>query len=284
MTLGELNKHIIERLEPALGSNEARATARLLLEDDLAVTQTTLLTHPDRVLEPETPSRFDRYISRILAGEPPQYVMGQVRWMGMDIEVTEATLIPRPETAELVDRITDDFDGRSDLRVADLCTGSGCIAVALARALPFARVDAVDVSHEALQVAGINIVKLAPKGSVNIFEADVLKGIPGDEKYDIIVSNPPYVLESEASGMERRVLDHEPHLALFVPDADPLRFYRAIVSEAAVRLKPGGVLYFEINPLEATALSDMLAKAGFAAEVWRDSQGRQRFISATRKS
>ncbi|MDE6301451.1 MAG: peptide chain release factor N(5)-glutamine methyltransferase [Muribaculaceae bacterium] len=281
MTLGELNRHIIDRLTPSLGLSEARATARLLLEDDLAVTPVKLLTAADRVLEPETLPRFEGYLDRIAAGEPPQYVMGRARWMGMDLTVTPDTLIPRPETAELVDRITDDFAAR-DLRVADLCTGSGCIAVALARALPYARVDAVDISDGALVVARKNS-SLAPAGSVNIIKADVLKGIPGDTLYDIIVSNPPYVLQSEAADMEPRVLEHEPHLALFVPDDDPLRFYRAIASQARSRLNPGGRLYFEINPLEADALSEMLSAAGFEPDVWRDSQGRRRFITASLK-
>ena len=281
MTLGELNRHIIDTLTPSLGNSEARATARLLLEDDLGVTQTALMLHSDRALEPETPARFEGYLKRIASGEPPQYVMGRARWMGIDFAVTPDTLIPRPETAELVDLITDDFEA-TDLKVADLCTGSGCIAVVLARALPFAHVDAVDISDGALAVARLN-AKLAPAGSVNVIKGDVLKEIPGSQTYDIIVSNPPYVLESEKNEMEPRVLDHEPHLALFVPDSDPMRFYRPIARNAALRLKPGGKLYFEINPLEAEALSAMLAENGYESEILRDSAGKNRFIKACLK-
>lgn len=278
MTLSELNRHIIETLTPQLGQSEARATARLLLEDDLGVTQSALVLNPDRVLEPETPVRFDRYLSRIISGEPPQYVMGTARWMGMDIAVTPDTLIPRPETAELVDLITDDYSA-ADLRIADLCTGSGCIAVALARALPFAHVDAVDISDRAIAIARKNAA-LAPAGAINVLKANVLQDIPGTDAYDIIVSNPPYVLEGEMAGMEPRVIDHEPHIALFVPDDDPLRFYRAIADKARNRLKAGGTLYFEINPLEVDNLKQMMSGYGFDTEFIRDAQGKQRFIKA----
>ena len=278
MTLSELNRHIIETLTPQLGQSEARATARLLLEDDLGVSQSALVLNPDRALEPETPVRFDRYLSRIISGEPPQYVMGTARWMGMDIAVTPDTLIPRPETAELVDLITDDYSA-ADLRIADLCTGSGCIAVALARALPFAHVDAVDISDRAIAIARKNAA-LAPAGAINVLKANVLQDIPGTDAYDIIVSNPPYVLESEMAGMEPRVIDHEPHIALFVPDDDPLRFYRAIADKARNRLKAGGTLYFEINPLEVDNLKQMMSGYGFDTEFIRDAQGKQRFIKA----
>lgn len=278
MTLSELNRHIIETLTPQLGQSEARATARLLLEDDLGVTQSALVLNPDRVLEPETPVRFDRYLSRIISGEPPQYVMGTARWMGMDIAVTPDTLIPRPETAELVDLITDDYSA-ADLRIADLCTGSGCIAVALARALPFAHVDAVDISDGAIAIARKNAA-LAPAGAVNVLKANILQDIPDTDSYDIIVSNPPYVLEGEMAGMEPRVIDHEPHIALFVPDDDPLRFYRAIADKARNRLKAGGTLYFEINPLEVDNLKQMMSGYGFDTEFIRDAQGKQRFIKA----
>ncbi|MDE7468333.1 MAG: peptide chain release factor N(5)-glutamine methyltransferase [Muribaculaceae bacterium] len=278
MTLSELNRHIIETLTPQLGQSEARATARLLLEDDLGVSQSALVLNPDRVLEPETPVRFDRYLSRIISGEPPQYVMGTARWMGMDIAVTPDTLIPRPETAELVDLITDDYSA-ADLRIADLCTGSGCIAVALARALPFAHVDAADISDGAIAIARKNAA-LAPAGAVNVLKANILQDIPGTDSYDIIVSNPPYVLESEMAGMESRVIDHEPHIALFVPDDDPLRFYRAIADKARNRLKAGGTLYFEINPLEVDNLKQMMTGYGFDTEFIREAQGKQRFIKA----
>ena len=150
MTLTELYRKIIDELSPSLGANEAKATARLLLEDDLGVTPAVLALRGDRVLEPETITRYGRFISQIKAGEPPQYIIGSAHFMGMDLKVTPATLIPRPETAGLVDMIVDDNSGKTGLHVSDLGTGSGCIAIALSRALPFAEVDAVDISGDAL--------------------------------------------------------------------------------------------------------------------------------------
>lgn len=276
MTLAELNKHIITSLSPVLGDGEARATARLLLEDDLGATPTTLVMRGDRVLEPETGTRFDRYISQISAGMPPQYAVGKAHFMGMTLEVTPDTLIPRPETAELVDIITDTFGQQPDLHAYDLGTGSGCIAIALSRALPFLDITAVDISEGALSVARRNAVAL--KAKVNFVKADILSGMDAPAtRLDFIVSNPPYIAEKEHTTMESRVADHEPAQALFVPDSDPLRFYRAIFRWAVDALKPSGRLFFEINPLYARDLVNLGAKLGFDCEIRRDSFGKDRF-------
>lgn len=282
MTLEELNQHIIKSLTPSLGQSEAKATARLLLEDDLGVTPAMLALRGDRVLEPETPPRYERFIKKIAAGEPPQYVIGSAHFMGMDLKVNEATLIPRPETAELVDIITDRSGGRSDLNVCDLGTGSGCIAIALSRALPFARVTAIDNSDAALAVARENGAKLNA-ANVSFVKADILGKLPQPaEPYDIIVSNPPYIVESEKADMEPRVKDYEPEAALFVPDSDPLRFYKAIADYAATALAQGGKMYFEINPLFSDSLVKMLAAKGFGCEILRDSFGKNRFAVCSR--
>lgn len=276
MTLSQLNSYLLERLTPALGAGEAKATARILLEDDLGVTPVKLMMSGDRVLEPETERRMQRYADRITAGEPVQYVLGRARFMGMDFEVNTDTLIPRPETAELVDLVTDRYRNRSDLRVCDIGTGSGCIAISLARALPFSSVTGVDISQGALDVAQRNAQRLA---KVAFVRADILqKPLLGGSPFDIIVSNPPYIAQSEASDMERRVTDFEPHTALFVPDSDPLRFYTAIVKYAADgALKPDGTLFFEINPLFATQLQTMCRNNGFDCTLVRDAHGKQRF-------
>ncbi len=281
MTLAELNKHITDALTPSLGHNEAKATARLLLEDDLRVTPTMLALRGERVLEPETVSRFERFIARINAGEPPQYVTGSARFMGMDLKVTPATLIPRPETAELVDLIVDRSGGKADSQVCDLGTGSGCIAIALARALPFAKVVAIDNSPEALEVARENGKRLS--GGVTFVRADILIDLPRPSApYDIIVSNPPYIADSEKAGIEARVKEHEPASALFVPDSDPLRFYKAIADYANDALAQSGKMYFEINPMFADRLVSMMASKGFSCEVLRDSFGKNRFAVCAR--
>lgn len=273
MTLGELNKFIISELTASLGESEARATARLLIEDDLGITPTTLVAHSDRLLEPETEIRFRKFVKNILAGIPPQYVVGRARFMGLNLKVTEATLIPRPETAELVDIVIDYAAGRKDLHIADIGTGSGCIAISLARALPFAELTAFDISADALNVARDNCAALAPQ--VKLKQADIL--IQDIGTYDIIVSNPPYIAEHERASMEARVVEHEPASALFVPDSDPLKFYRAIIENSH-----SDAYFFEINPLFKKELTKMLTSSGFDVDIRRDSFGLERFAVATR--
>lgn len=273
MTFAGLNDFVVKELEPSLGKGEAKATSLLLLEDCLGVDRTALLTRGDRIIEPETEERFRKMVARISAGEPPQYVVGSARFMGMTLKVTPATLIPRPETAELVDIIVDRLRGQSDLRILDVGTGSGCIAIALSRALPFARVTALDISPEALEVARENARNL--RADITFVQGDILSG---DDfgRFDAIVSNPPYIAESERAAMESRVKDHEPAGALFVPDSDPLKFYKA-VADYADRTDDRPSLFFEINPLYADALKKMLDSRGFDCDLLRDSFGKIRF-------
>lgn len=282
MTLEECNKLLTSKLIAALDAGEARSTVRLLLEDVAFASPVDVMCHGERPLEPETVDLLLSMADRIAAGEPPQYVVGRARFCGMYLRVTPATLIPRPETEGLVDIITDRHRGGRDLRVLDIGTGSGCIAIALSRALPFARVDACDISAEALEVARDNARQV--RAAVDFFQCDILhEPLPDRPLYDVIVSNPPYIARSEAAEMEPRVLDFEPHTALFVDDADPLLFYRAIARYARAALRPEGTLYFEINPLFAKQLVDMLHAEGFArVDVQRDYCGRQRFAIAQR--
>ena len=214
-----------------------------------------------------------------MAGEPVQYAVGKARFMGNDFIVTPDVLIPRPETAGLVDMIVDRWGGRSDLDVCDVGTGSGCIAISLARALPFCRVTAIDVSAAAIAVARLNAASL--KVNIDFVEADILTAVPPRGLYDIIVSNPPYVTQSESADMDARVLDYEPGAALFVPDDDPLRFYRAIAAYGRAALKSGGMLYFEINqnfPDQTVALLESKGFIDVAAR--RDFKGNYRYVSA----
>lgn len=218
---------------------------------------------------------------RLLAHEPLQYILGEARFYGMTFEVTPATLIPRPETEELTDLIVKRWNKTDDLRVLDLCTGSGCIAIALARNLPFSQVTALDISGDALAVARKNAANLKTK--VSFIKDDVLSLNPKPASYDIIVSNPPYVLDSERKDMDKVVLDHEPHTALFVPDNDPLRFYRPIIAYAAIALRPGGMAYLEINPLEADSLTALCDKSVWSdVSLEKDISGRNRFMILTR--
>ena len=279
MTVNEYFRQACAELGTALGSEaEGEAAARIVLEDVAGYDRKYLFMYPDRELLDETRQRIQAVVDRIKAGQPVQYAVGRARFMGMDFKVTPDVLIPRPETEGLCDMIVRDADGRSDLRVLDIGTGSGCIAVSLARALPFAQVDAMDVSPAALAVARENAQQLGAK--VNFIQDDILTAKAPEAYYDIIVSNPPYVCRSEEADMDKRVSDREPALALFVPDDDPLKFYRAICRYASRGLKPGGRLYFEINSRFPEEMRRLMEDEGFTdVDVTRDYKGNYRFAS-----
>ena len=281
-TLSEYYKGLRSSLAQVLPKGEADSAAAILMEDIGGYTRTTLFADGDREISDFVKGRIDSAVARIVGGEPVQYAVGRALFMGNSYIVTPAVLIPRPETAALVDMITDHADGRSDLRILDIGTGTGCIAISLARALPFADVDASDISAQALDVARENARNLKTK--VTFRQEDILKAAPpATPCYDIIVSNPPYIAESEKADMDARVLDYEPSTALFVPDDDPLRFYRAIAEYALKALVSDGNLYFEINSNYGPQMKEMLADKGFAdIEISRDFRGNIRYASARR--
>jgi len=227
---------------------------------------------------------------RLEGGEPIQYVLGRACFCGRSFAVAPGVLIPRPETEELCRLIIDTHPSES-LNILDIGTGSGCIAITLALEMPDAEVEAVDISPEALAIAGANAARLGAK--VSFHQYDILSedspplgrgrgwGAPSTPKYDIIVSNPPYICERERADMERNVLDYEPHTALFVPDDDPLLFYRTIGQKALTMLVPGGILCFEINPLYCDQLIELLRSQGYCeVETVSDSFGKRRFVTA----
>ena len=217
-----------------------------------------------------------------MTGEPVQYVLGEADFGGKTFLVEPGVLIPRPETYELCEWVLEE----RGINILDIGTGSGCIAITLALGIPEAKVTAWDISDKALKIAAEN----AKRANVNVsFEqVDILAPLPftlhpSPLTYDIIVSNPPYILNKERARMERNVLDYEPELALFVPDDDPLLFYHAIARYAIRVLKPDGRLFFEINPLCINDLQQMLNNEGFShTEVRNDQFDKQRFIKAWR--
>lgn len=285
MTVGETVKYIVDRLSPVVASaGEARVTAGIIMESLKGYSATDLIIKADSPVSDYIRTKVDEVIERLLRHEPIQYITGYTTFYGLKLAVDRSVLIPRPETTELVEMIVEEWRDKSDLRVADLCSGSGCIALALARNLPFSRVTAVELSDGAIEVIRENARAL--KCNINIVKADVLKmALPYSPQYDIIVSNPPYVLERERSEMEANVLDYEPEMALFVPDDDPLRFYKAINRYAAVALREGGKIYYELNPLEADGLAADMRREGWDdVEITLDISRRKRFLSATRSS
>lgn len=271
--------------EGGMEGGEARAVALLLLEKvcGLSVAE-ALVAEVDGV--GDRGERVMEMARRVGEGEPVQYVLGEAEFCGMSLWVRAGVLIPRPETEELVRWVVEDgvkgkvLDGVRG-RVLDVCTGSGCVAVALARC--FEEVEAWDVSEEALEVARVNVARCG--GGVRLKRVDVLD----DEDvarnvgrgWDVIVSNPPYVCEDEAVEMEGRVLEHEPRLALFVPNDDPLRFYRQIGRMGMGVLNDGGRLYFEINRRFGREVVEMLRGMGYVGvELRKDFCGNDRMVKA----
>lgn len=232
----------------------------------------------DITLSVNEAQELESILVRLCNFEPIQYVLGEARFLERTFWVTPGVLIPRPETEELVERMLKEVPPAS--RILDIGTGSGCIAVSLALGLPESQVTAWDVSAEALAVASANSAAL--QAPVRFELRDVLTYIPGaEERYEVIVSNPPYVTEAEKQEMERNVLDWEPALALFVPDADPLRFYRRIAGLGLEMLAAGGKLYFEINRAFGEETVAMLCEAGYrAVRLEKDISHNDRFVIA----
>lgn len=283
LTVGQVTRRAVADLTAAIGSEgEARAMVRDIWEWLTGWNTTKVLLHTSDSASVFVESEFRRVTTRVIAGEPLQYVLGTAHFYGMTFDVTPDVLVPRPETAELVDFIVDDAAGRSDLNLLDIATGSGCIAIALARNLPFSHVEATDISAKALDVARANAARL--RCNIKFTQQDILTTKPpADPTFDIVVSNPPYVMNSEKAEMESRVIDHEPPGALFVPDSDPLKFYLAVAVYAESALKAGGRLYFELNPLTADELSSVLEKRGCWNDISirLDSFGKKRMLRAT---
>lgn len=277
MILKEAIEQLCAGLAGVADPQEVQAMIRVICEDVFNYDPVDVALRQESELPEFAQQRITDLITRLRRHEPLQYVVGSARFHGHKFTVTPAVLIPRPETEQLVDLIVDE-NTASDLRVLDMGTGSGCIAISLARALRFAQVDALDVSRDALAVARENAAAL--KAKVRFFESDMLLPQPA-ATYDIIVSNPPYVTWSERESMEPNVKDYEPGQALFVPDNDPLLFYKSIAPYAMQSLDKGGRLYLEINRRFGAEVERLLEENGFdEVRVISDSYGNVRFAAA----
>lgn len=279
MTTHQVISDIKSALAAAYPEGEVRAFVRILFEEWMHYSTVDIYMRADSEVPPFMVEKMHHAVQRLLRHEPIQHIVGVAHFHGHRFAVSKHTLIPRPETEQLVDMIVDRNHDAPDLCVLDIGTGSGCIACSLARALRFAEVHAFDISQPALDLAAENARNLGVK--VAFHHVDILNAVPQPQQFHIIVSNPPYICMHEQQLMEDNVLRYEPHSALFVPDNDPLLFYRAIARYASVALKPGGKLYFEINAAYGNDTANLLSNFHFAdIEVVRDFYGRDRFVSA----
>lgn len=267
-------------LEPLYGNGEARAITDYVLDVCFGLSKADILCGAVEEMTAEKTAELNKIFGRLTEGEPVQYVLGRAEFSGRWFNVRPGVLIPRPETEELCAWITADSKASGSPKVLDIGTGSGCIAITLQLDMPESKVTAWDISADALDVARENAQQLG--ANVNFVKLDALNAKPEGE-WDVIVSNPPYICEKEKKDMAVNVLEHEPHTALFVPDADPLLFYRAITRLAVQTLNKGGRLYFEINPIYADDTCRMMRAEGMTeVELRSDMYGKQRMAKGVK--
>lgn len=274
-------KLIIDQLSPYYSREEITSFAKLIFEKILGLTALQIHLNPPLVITAANLAQIKEILNRLSQFEPIQYILGETEFYNVIIKVNKNVLIPRPETEELVDWIIKE-NTHSPLNILDIGTGSGCIPIALSISLPHSTVSAWDISKQALILAAEN-AKIN-KVNIRFKQVDILQPIerPEEEKFDLIISNPPYVTKSEMVQMEKNVTNYEPHLALFVCDNDPLIFYRAIADIAKLKLKPLGRIYFEINERFGTETTTLLASKGFRdITIKKDINGKDRMIRAT---
>ena len=282
-TIQQVQQYIRQSISEAYPEPEAGAVAQLVLEHVLQKSRMQLRLGQKEEITAEQETQVQRAVARLQQQEPVQYVLGEAHFYGLDLLVDARVLIPRPETEELVDLVLKEYKGQAGLQVLDICTGSGCIPLALAANLKDADIYGLEISEGALAVAGANAARY--KLSVTWLQQDVYEPVQRIKpaSLDIITSNPPYVLEEEKRQMRPNVLAFEPHLALFVPDNDGLKYYKRITEAGLQLLKNGGKLYFEINERYGEQVQTLLLQAGFAeAAVVQDLSRKDRIVRAIR--
>jgi release factor glutamine methyltransferase len=285
MTTQQFTTSLATALQAIYPTPEAQAVAALVAEHLLGLSALQRRMQAAAPVPAAVLAQLPALQARLLAHEPVQYVLGTAHFAGLELEVTPATLIPRPETEELVQLVTRAHAGWRGLRLLDVGTGSGCLAIALARELADSQVLAVDISAEALAVARRNAARYAP--AVQFEQVDILQALPGGlapASLDILVSNPPYVREKERPLMRDNVLAWEPATALFVPDDDPLLFYRRLAEVGRHLLRPGGSIWLEINEALGAETAALFEEASWKqVAALPDFLGRSRFVRATRR-
>ena len=283
MTISEIQKHFRDALSPIYGEREARSITKLVLETELELSSVHLTFERFRLLTQPQQQRLQLILERLSKHEPVQHILGEADFYGLKFKVNKNVLIPRPETEELVEwaisliKIT----GGEGLHILDIGAGTGCIPIALAKTLKLANIEACDVSEEALQLAAENNVLNAT--NVRFFKLDILIEPLTEDSYDLIISNPPYIAQSEREDLAPHVINFEPHLALFAPTEDALIFYKSIAKKASSALKNGGILLFEINEAKGPEVVELLTGFGYREiELRKDLSGKDRMIKGVK--
>lgn len=281
MTLKQYKDLFLATLVPVVDAGEAERFFYITLEELAGWRRMDYLMHPEAKITASDELQWKAVLNSLEQQQPIQYIFGKAHFFGLEFKVNEDTLIPRPETEELVEWIIHENNKRQAFSVLDIGTGSGCIPITLAKHIPQATVSTIDVSANALLIAKENAQ--ANDVAVNFILTDILQANTLPQQYDVIVSNPPYVRNLEKAEIKPNVLQYEPHLALFVEDSDPLIFYRKIAHLAVNYLTPGGKLYFEINQYLGAETVTLLEEIGFTNVILRkDLFGNDRMISCSR--
>jgi release factor glutamine methyltransferase len=272
-------QHIQSELQGLYPETEIRSFSYLIMEKVTGFSRTEIFVNKNTLFSKQQQHVIESFIEKLKIFIPIQYILGETEFYGLPFYVNESVLIPRPETEELVDWIQTENDRNAFLNILDIGTGSGCIAIALKHEFINSTVHAFDISVQALETAQSNAER--NNLEVSFAQVDILNAPDFTTKWDIIVSNPPYITENEKEDILPNVLEHEPHLALFVPDKDPLLFYRKIALFAKQHLQPGGKLYFEINHNAGKTCMDLLSEMNFHdIELRKDISGNDRMTRA----
>ena len=279
MTLKDFKLKMISELSSIYEMDELNSIFNLLAEDYLKIPRSKILLADEIHLDESNQILFLSALERLKTHEPIQYLLGKTSFMGLEFKVNSSVLIPRPETEELVRLILkENLDGKE---ILDIGTGSGCIAISIAKNLPNSKVSALDISNDAIEVAKEN-AKLNSV-SIEFINEDIFE-YNSNKKYDVIISNPPYVTELEKTLMKKNVLDFEPELALFVEDNEPLKYYAEIINFSKFSLKSKGLLFFEINNKYYDDLNQYLVENDFKFQKFDDHRGLSRFIFALKSN
>ena len=271
--------HIQSELKGLYPETEIKSFSYLIIEKLTGFSRTEIIVNKNTLFSDEQHHVIETFIEKLKKNVPIQYILGETEFFGLAFNVNESVLIPRPETEELVEWIHSENTLTANLNILDIGTGSGCIAISLKHEFPNASVHAFDISEQALNTARSNAER--NKLNVTFSRIDILNAPETEQQWDIIVCNPPYVTEQEKSSILPNVLEHEPHLALFVPDNDPLLFYCCIALFAKQHLKPQGKLYFEINRTFGVETVELLTDLGFCnVELRKDISGNDRMVRA----